>query len=45
MLKNGESFNNWGANNTEVVTFTIAGAGPTTAHHLYSIYSNYSLGY
>ncbi len=42
-VENGEPFNSWGANNIEVVTFTIAGAGPTATHHLYSIYSNYSL--
>lgn len=43
MLKTVEPFNNRGANNIEVVTFTIAGAGPTATHHLYLIYSNYSL--
>ncbi|HZB17543.1 MAG TPA: hypothetical protein VE445_10290 [Nitrososphaeraceae archaeon] len=42
-VENGEPFNSWGANNIEAVTFTIAGAGPTATHHLYSIYSNYSL--
>ncbi len=34
-----------GCNNIEDVTFPIAGAGPTATHHLYSIYSNYSLAF
>jgi hypothetical protein len=44
-VEDGEPFNNWGASNIEVVTFTIPGAGPTATHRWYSIHSNYSLAF
>jgi hypothetical protein len=44
-VENGKPFNNRGAGNMEVVTFTIPGCRPAATHRLYSIYSNYSLAF